>query len=305
MPTLLDERSPARRPILFGRALVAAQNAEQDAIKNQIAEQRERRLMQREAQIDARQARVLQLQEKQQQLKEQMFDAKLGAAEMQLNNEKRQLSQFSNASKMIGKLNPRSENYDAEVGEIIANNPEVFADTGNNFTSIIKSQMETIQKARNSYLEGRSIEDQAVTKLETESGVPAPIDPTTGRKSARLLREQLEGAKGEYAEMTGMKPKSVSVGGVEYTQPPDETKPMRQDRAFYATEAQRIRSLAGRAVDPDIQKELIGRASEFESRASQVDQQIQSGTAPVPTQPALDPERAKRLEALRGQYQPK
>lgn len=80
---------------------------------------------------------------------------------------------------------------------------------------------------------------------------------------------------------------------------------MRQDRAFYATEAQRIRSLAGRAVDPDIQKELLGRASEFESRASQVDQQIQGGTAPVPTQPALDPERAKRLEALRGQYQPK
>lgn len=305
MPTLLDERSPARRPILFGRALVAAQNAEEEAVKNQINQQREDRLFRQNQALEARQTKLLELQRQKQELDQTIFNSKLEAAKMGMESEKRQMQQYANAAKMIGKLNPRSDTYEADLGEIFAANPEAFIDNKNQFGAMIRSQLETSQKARNTYMEGRSIEDQAVTKLETESGVPAPIDPTTGRKSARLLREQLEGAKGEYAEMTGMKPKSVSVGGVEYTQPPDETKPMRQDRGYYAAQANRYGALASKATNPETQQGFLDAQKEFQSMADSMDKQIQSGTAPAPTQPALDPERAKRLEALRGQYQPK
>lgn len=304
MPTLLDQRSERRGPILFGRALVAAQQAEEDSVKNQIAAQRENRLAQREAQMDARQQKFLELQASQQRLKQQIFDAKVEAANMALKMDSVKVKQFQNASRAIGKLDPRSPDYEAQLGAIQADNPDIFADTGNNFTSILKATMETQQKARNEFIAGRAKEDEAAMKMEAETGIKVPRGED-GRPDLATARRFQTGLTQETAIREGLKPTKAETPGVTYGRPPDEERPIRQDRAFYATEAQRIRSLAGKATDPDIQKELLGRASEFESKASSMDQQLHGGTVQTPAPPSIDPERMKRLQELRGQYQPK
>lgn len=284
MPTLLDQQSQRRGPVLFGRALVAAQQAEEDAVRNQIQSQREQRLANREAQMDARQQRMLEIQNKKVQLDERIFQAKTQAAEMALKMEERKIGQFSNAIRAIGKLDPRSPDYEANLGAIQAENPDIFADTGNQFGSMIKATIETQQKARNEFISGRAKEDEYAKKFEVDTGVPVPINPETGRPDLAGARGLVETAKAEYAQGVGLKPQSIEAGGMRFTAK-DEERPIRQDRAYYSNEAQRVRSLAGKAVDPEIQKELLSRATDFESRAAQMDQQIQGGQ-PAPTKPA-------------------
>lgn len=276
MPTLLDQQSQRRGPVLFGRALVAAQQAEEDAVRNQIQAQREQRLANREAQMDARQQKMLEIQNKKVQLDERIFQAKTQAAEMALKMEERKIGQFSNAIRAIGKLDPRSPDYEANLGAIQAENPDIFADTGNQFGSMIKATIETQQKARNEFISGRAKEDEYAKKFEVDTGVPVPINPETGRPDLAGARGLVETAKAEFAQGSGLKPKSVEAGGVRYGDV-DEEKPLRQDRAFYANEAQRLRAVAQRIADPADQKELLGMADSFTTRAEQMDQQVRGG----------------------------
>lgn len=199
MATLLDERPAPRKPILFGRALVAQQEADrkaqQDAEQARQFDVRERRLAGEAAARDERAERALQLQQQLNELRaraervqEMKAQAILDATNQKLNYQERAIQQFGKASMAIGKLDPKSQDYDERLAEIKATHPDAFT-FGGDVTGSLDELIKGKSNAREMFM--KATEEQAL--------------------HARTREE--EAAKIEGALKMGMSPSSATIGG--------------------------------------------------------------------------------------------
>lgn len=272
MASLLDDRPQQRKPILFGRALAAQQQAE-------VAAEREDRMAAKDIAQERHNARLAQLQERRQSLEELKVDAKIQAANLALDKESQVLKQFSTAAKALGKLNPKADDYDAQVGQIVADNAEVFADKDNNFTAILKENMGAIQKQRDTFLEGRAKEDNYALQFEAENGVKVPRNEA-GRPMIADARALLNQANTQYAQETGMVPSTVDIGGGVKMKAVDPITNPAKERDFAAGERDAWSRILKSATDPSVQKMAQDRIKTYDGRISQFDSQLR-GTQPA------------------------
>lgn len=204
MPTLLDERPAPRKPILFGRALVAQQEADrkaqQDMEQTRQFEVRERRLAGEAAARDERAAQALSLQQQLQQLREKAervqemkAQAILEASRQKLDYQERAISQFGKASLAIGKLDPKSPEYDERLAEIKATHPDAFT-FGGDVTGSLDELIKGKSTAREMYM--KATEEQAL--------------------HARTREEEAQ--KMQQAQSMGLSPQTATIGGFTFKQ---------------------------------------------------------------------------------------
>jgi len=180
MPTMLDERPQRRGPVLFGRALVEQQKAEQAAREKarddarleaaQIAAERHAR-----AQDDIARERLRLEQQK------ASLETELKLREIQ--KERMQLDAFAKAQREIGKLKPDDPELSARIAEIQAQNNILF-DGKSPFASALGDQVSDLFSRR------KAVESAAETKAKAEAGRAAAqaagmqpssfTDPLTG-----------------------------------------------------------------------------------------------------------------------------
>lgn len=198
MASLLDERPAPKGPILFGRALVAKQQADAEAAKQQEQSRqfgiREQRLAQEAAWRAEREQRMLQLQERSRQLQERAqiinedkAEATLKAAEMKLEFQARAIKQFGVAAQAVGKLDPKAEDYSERLAQIKAENPDAFT-FGGDVTGSLDNLIKDKSGARELYLksteeiakEQRTRADEAARMKAAQDAGMVPSQATIG-----------------------------------------------------------------------------------------------------------------------------
>lgn len=205
MASLLDERPKARGPILFGSALVRAQESERKAREDErdarLAEDREKRMSEAQRVAQTQRDRALQLQEQALRLNQIAMSTKLAETEATLKlkeieakTKEAAMQQFGKAAIALGKLDPKADDYDLKVAEVQAAHPDAFtfdAQISKSLNGIIESKT----KARDLYIKST---DEAFT---------------AARKNAETLAAKTQ------AEQLGMKPTQVTVDGFVFKKP--------------------------------------------------------------------------------------
>lgn len=196
---MLDERPKPRGPILFGRALLQQQENERKAREDQQNARefqvREQRMERQNAEANKMRAQAIELQQQALELRQQSqaveiarTKAVLDASRLKLDMQKRAWEQFPKAATEIGKLDPKSADYDERIAGIKAALPEAFTvdtDTTKALDDLIGSK----SKAREMWMKSE----------ETIAG-------------EQRKREE-ESQKAKLALDLGLAPDSASVGG--------------------------------------------------------------------------------------------
>lgn len=185
MPSSLDPTPPtARRPILYGRALVEQQRlqqqAEQEAVKQEQFQQRERRLTAAREKFLENQALAADISAQRLQLEQETFRAKAIAAKADMAKEQIMLRQFTSAMTALGRLDPKRDTYDGDVARIKAANPLIFSSTGNQFNAALADVVDQQYKERNEFLQSRTKAEEfsGKVKLAAELGLTSPESMT-------------------------------------------------------------------------------------------------------------------------------
>lgn len=176
MASLLDERPASRGPILFGNALVRAQESRRKAADDErqarIAETRERRMSEQARTAERQRDQALSLQEQALRLKQiemgtSLAEAKAGleAKEILTRHREDAMEQFGKAVTAIGKLDEKADDYDLKVAEIQARNPQAFT-FGEAVTKTLDGMLERKGKSRELYITSRTKADEHQKKLD-------------------------------------------------------------------------------------------------------------------------------------------
>lgn len=205
MASLLDERPKARGPILFGNALVRAQEsdrkAREDERQAQIAEGREKRLSEAQRVAERQREMALELTEKMAVVRMRELSARIKEADATIKFKETEaalkeaaMDQFGKAAIAIGKLDPKANDYDLKLAEIKAANPNAFT-FGDALTKSLDGIIEGKTKARDLYIKST---DEAFS---------------AARKNAETLAAKTQ------AEQMGMKPVQATVDGFVFKKP--------------------------------------------------------------------------------------
>lgn len=205
MASLLDERPKARGPILFGNALVRAQESERKAREDDrqaaFKEQQEKRISEAQQVAQQQRERTLILLEQANRLNQintgvkiKEAEATLRMKEIEAKTKEVAMEQFGKAAVAIGKLDPKSDDYDLKLAEIKAANPNAFT-FGDALTKSLDGIIEGKSKARDLYIKST---DEAFS---------------AARKNAETMAAKTQ------AEQMGMKPVQATVDGFVFKKP--------------------------------------------------------------------------------------
>lgn len=237
MATALDERPKPRQPIVFGRALVAQQQAQAAAGEK--------------AREDARKEANDQAMEKHRQLADQIAKAKLEleieksnvAQEKQLHDltlEKQQLDAFKSAQEKIGSLKPNDPLLSEKIAKIQADHNVLFDGKANPMTQALSSQVSDLFGRRKAL-------EQSQNKINE-----------TMQKSAGDADMQ------KAVIAAGLVPKSAKVGDVTYGLPADKTQQeLHQKQQLYLQDYHAVeKERAGLKYDPKATPDNPGKAAD-------------------------------------------
>lgn len=276
MSSMLDERPARRSTPLFGRALIAQQQAEQkaqeDAVKDQRDQMRDRETRRHNVEME----NLDRLRAETAMAREQ---AAALAESHKLQMQKAQAEAFVGAQEEIGKLKPNQPDLSEKIAAIQGKYNILFDGQGTTFGQHLGTQVADLFKRRD------AIQSANTAIAEKYPGTAPIVNPTTGVLDASAMSKAHAEQQSKAMTDSGLVPKSGKdpLTGIEYGQPPKDTSVLTaHDKADLAwksyQEATRLRAKSG-LKDPDVIKVLDSQRTAAMQQLSSLGIKVDSNSA--------------------------